>query len=124
MLVLFGIDLGRIRRSLKALTLYLSDLHTLKGQKGSSIRIFQFGKLYPRLFDRFGDSGSIKGHYFQQDLLVARRIYVNNPITHVDVGSRVDGFVAHVASFRKLMYLIFVSYLAQYQILDSYKQIL
>lgn len=34
--------------------------------------------------------------------MVARKIYQNNPYKHVDVGSRVDGFVAHVASFREI----------------------
>jgi SAM-dependent methyltransferase len=33
---------------------------------------------------------------------VARRIYFNKPILHVDVGSRVAGFVSHVASFRPI----------------------
>ncbi|MBN1123869.1 MAG: DUF268 domain-containing protein [Sedimentisphaerales bacterium] len=51
------------------------------------------------------ESGSAKGHYFHQDLLVARRIYQNQPNLHVDVGSRVDGFVAHVASFRPIVIL-------------------
>jgi hypothetical protein len=37
-----------------------------------------------------------------QDLLVARWIFEANPQKHVDVGSRVDGFVAHVASFRNI----------------------
>ena len=31
--------------------------------------------------------------------MVARRIHLNNLSIHVDVGSGVDGFVAHVASF-------------------------
>ncbi len=47
-------------------------------------------------------SGTASGHYFHQDLLVARRIFENNPVKHVDVGSRIDGFVAHVASFREV----------------------
>jgi hypothetical protein len=34
--------------------------------------------------------------------LVAQRIFENNPEIHIDIGSRVDGFVAHVASFRKI----------------------
>jgi hypothetical protein len=34
---------------------------------------------------------------------VARRIFKNNAAMHVDVGSRVDGFVAHVASFRPII---------------------
>ncbi|MBF0105209.1 MAG: DUF268 domain-containing protein [Deltaproteobacteria bacterium] len=44
----------------------------------------------------------MRGHYFWQDLFVAQRIFKNNPALHVDVGSRIDGFVAHVASFRKI----------------------
>ncbi len=56
----------------------------------------------PCLADRFVESGSAKGHYFHQDLLIARRIFLNAPDIHVDVGSRVDGFVAHVASYRKI----------------------
>ncbi|AEF85541.1 conserved hypothetical protein [Treponema primitia ZAS-2] len=44
----------------------------------------------------------MKGHYFHQDLLVARKIYINNPHNHIDIGSRIDGFVAHIASFRSI----------------------
>jgi DNA modification methylase len=34
--------------------------------------------------------------------LVASLISANNPKRHIDVGSRIDGFVAHVASFREI----------------------
>jgi SAM-dependent methyltransferase len=51
---------------------------------------------------RFAQSGTASGHYFHQDLLVAKRVFQNNPVKHVDIGSRIDGFVAHVASFRKI----------------------
>jgi SAM-dependent methyltransferase len=61
-----------------------------------------FGKNYPLINDRFDEAGSARGHYFHQDLLVARRIWENNPPTHVDIGSRIDGFVAHVAVFRPI----------------------
>ena len=47
-------------------------------------------------------AGTARGHYFHQDLLVAQFIYKANPRRHIDVGSRIDGFVAHVASFRKI----------------------
>jgi SAM-dependent methyltransferase len=58
--------------------------------------------LYP-VFDDFRMSaGSASGHYFHQDLLVAQFIHDAAPRRHVDVGSRVDGFVAHVASFRAI----------------------
>lgn len=98
----FGIDCRRTMDSLKAFPSYLRDLYRLKSQKSSSVKEFPLGTLYPCLHDRSAECGSAKGHYFHQDLLIARRIYLNNPITHVDVGSRVDGFVAHVASFRNI----------------------
>jgi len=44
----------------------------------------------------------MSGHYFHQDLLVAQKIFKNNPTRHIDIGSRVDGFIAHVASFRSI----------------------
>lgn len=56
----------------------------------------------PCLYDRHEEGGATKSEYFWQDLLVARLIHEAKPIRHVDVGSRVDGFVAHVASFREI----------------------
>ncbi|MEJ5897636.1 DUF268 domain-containing protein [Aquabacterium sp. G14] len=56
----------------------------------------------PMLQDLTDQAGSASGHYFHQDLLVATKINLANPIKHVDVGSRIDGFVAHVASFRDI----------------------
>lgn len=63
---------------------------------------WKFGKPYPILDERFANSGSGKGHYFHQDLLIAQKIFFNKPNKHVDIGSRLDGFVSHVASFRNI----------------------
>ena len=57
---------------------------------------------YPILSDYVAQAGSASGHYFHQDLLVASFIHNSNPTRHIDIGSRIDGFVAHVASFRKI----------------------
>jgi len=57
-------------------------------------------EIMPCLSDRYGEGGATKSEYFWQDLLVARLIYKSNPLRHVDIGSRFDGFVAHIASFR------------------------
>jgi hypothetical protein len=46
--------------------------------------------------------GNFDQAYFYQDLFIANRIFKNNPKKHIDIGSRIDGFVAHVASFRKI----------------------
>ena len=54
------------------------------------------------LLDFNSEAGVAKGHYFNQDLLVANFIFTDNPERHIDIGSRIDGFVAHVAAFRSI----------------------
>jgi len=63
---------------------------------------FPFSTFYPIMMDKTTNSGRMQGAYFHQDLLVARMIYQNTPVKHVDIGSRIDGFVAHVAVFREI----------------------
>ena len=83
---------------------FYNDYQYFKRQKEESKNCddFIFGKVYPCLKDKYENNGSAKGHYFHQDLLVARRIYENKPEKHVDVGSSIRGFVSHVASFRDI----------------------
>ena len=57
---------------------------------------------YAILSDFTDQAGSAKGHYFHQDLLVASLIFKNKPHRHIDIGSRIDGFVAHVAAYREI----------------------
>ena len=101
-LVIFGIDPRKTIYSMRGLPHFFRNLSLLKKQKKFAVKEFPFGKSYYGLDDRFSESGGANGHYFHQDLLVARRIHYNNPSIHVDVGSRIDGFVAHVASFRPI----------------------
>ena len=56
-------------------------------------------RVLPILSDVKTQSGKVKRHYFHQDLWAARRIYEEKPAKHIDVGSRVDGFVAHLLTF-------------------------
>lgn len=46
--------------------------------------------------DRFCSNGSLDIHYFLQDIYVAKKIIEFSPLNHYDVGSRVDGFIAHL----------------------------
>jgi hypothetical protein len=46
-------------------------------------------------------SGGLGGYFFQ-DLTVARWIFDAAPARHVDVGSRIDGFIGHLAVFREV----------------------
>jgi len=99
---LFGINPGKTIRAIKGLPQYCRDFRTLQRQRQFAAKKFPLAKFYPYLEDRAEGGGCAAGHYFHQDLRIARRIFQNNPKTHVDVGSRVDGFVAHVASFRPI----------------------
>lgn len=87
---------------LRQLPAFLKSYRQIKSQAKRSGAAFPFGKLYPCLEDAENESGVASGHYFHQDLLVAGRVFTNNPVKHVDIGSRIDGFVAHVASFREI----------------------
>jgi hypothetical protein len=49
----------------------------------------------------YKSAGSL-GEYFWQDLWVAKKIFEISPKKHIDVGSRIDGFVAHVACCRTI----------------------
>jgi hypothetical protein len=56
-------------------------------------------ELYPVLHERDGSPGVARGHYFHQDIWAARKIFERRPKAHIDVGSRIDGFVAHLLVF-------------------------
>lgn len=58
--------------------------------------------LRPMLADAASEAGHLDAHYFLGDLLVARRIHRARPPRHVDVGSRIDGFVAHLLIFMEV----------------------
>ena len=80
----------------KYLRKFYKDKKQWLAQGGTITREFRI------LSDYADTAGTVKGHYFHQDLLVARLIHDHNPKRHIDIASRVDGFVAHVASYREI----------------------
>lgn len=99
-LVSISINPKHIRESLKGLPYFRRDLKKIRAQLRNNAE-FKITSLYPVLRDRFESNGNL-GHYFYENLSVAQRIFENKPVKHVDVGSHVDGFVGHVASFREI----------------------
>jgi hypothetical protein len=95
-LAVFGLDPVKFAGALVALPRFLADLARFVR---SPERPIPLGKLYPCLHDRAEAAGCASGHYFHQDLYVARQIFARRPARHVDVGSRIDGFVAHLLIF-------------------------
>jgi SAM-dependent methyltransferase len=92
-------------RTLQGMPFFLRDLKRLQQQRkrsGEGKNEFPLGNYWPILNERFADAGTMSGDYFFQDLYVAKKIFRANPQKHVDIGSRIDGFVAHVATFREI----------------------
>ncbi|WP_298012833.1 DUF268 domain-containing protein [uncultured Aquabacterium sp.] len=98
-LISMGFDPRKSWAALRAVPRYVTDGWRIREQlRNSGNRLAV--RFVPTLSDVYASSGTAKGHYFHQDLWAARRIFQRNPKRHVDVGSRIDGFIAHLLCFR------------------------
>jgi hypothetical protein len=97
-----GFDLEKAARAAQGLPAYLRNYGLLRQQARQAGARIPLRGFQPCLGDRFQTAGIISEHYFYQDWFVASRIFAASPRKHVDIGSRVDGFVAHVAVFRDI----------------------
>lgn len=53
--------------------------------------------MWPVISDKYAPAGSV-GNYFWQDLWAAKAIIKSEVKKHFDIGSRLDGFIAHLLS--------------------------
>lgn len=95
LILLFGIDIKKIVYTLYRIIPFTINYMILKSK--SSYKI----KFNPHLFDKNAYAAKL-GEYFWQDMYVAKKIIEINPNRHIDVGSRVDGFVSHLACVRSV----------------------
>ena len=100
-MIYFGFNLKKKLSAILGVGWFFRDFLKIRKQLKQQSD-FQISSLYPILSDKFDQAGVMKGPYFHQDLLIAKKIYQNAPKKHVDIGSRIDGFVAHVAIFREI----------------------
>jgi SAM-dependent methyltransferase len=96
-----GLDVRKFF-SIRRLPGVVKDYFFLKKQNKKNNLGWNIKFTMPSFYDFYDKSGVASGHYFHQDLLVAQKILKINPVKHVDVGSRVETFVAHVATFREI----------------------
>ena len=80
---------------------YIRDFIKLKKLRGEN-REFVFGKIYPILNEKNAQSGNLRNQYFIQDLFFSKIIYQKKPKHHLDIASRIDGFVAQLAVFMEV----------------------
>jgi SAM-dependent methyltransferase len=98
-----GINPLSVGMGIRVLPKYIRDIlkYTSAYSAGDSFKI-HFHHLHPCLSDLNADAGVAKGDYFHQDLWMAKKIFENQPEKHWDIGSRFDGFIAHLLSFRSV----------------------
>ena len=93
----FGINLIKFLFAFVYLPAFLRDLWI-----ASSWKSINKLSIKPCLHDKYDNAGSSLSEYFFQDLFVANLVNNYKPNKLLDIGSRIDGFVANVASFRCL----------------------
>ncbi|SEI52078.1 protein of unknown function, DUF268 [Dyadobacter koreensis] len=96
-----GFNPIQLFNSLKGIPAFISDYIKISNAKSEYPKFGEIS-ISPFLGDRYEQGGDMKSVYFQQDLFVAQQVYKNNPVRHLDIGSRTDGFVAHIATFREI----------------------
>lgn len=89
----------------RAMPHFLSNMREYKSKNVDPTMRIRVGELYYTTMDRFAVAGAGAGHYFHQDLWAARELYERRVSEHVDVGSRIDGFVAHILPFCRVTYV-------------------
>jgi hypothetical protein len=90
---------------LRFLPNFLRNIFIYKNKLKDKKFKIHFSDLIYTTADSVRSSGSINNHYFHQDLWAATKIYNNKIPTHVDIGSRLDGFIAHILPFCKVEYV-------------------
>ncbi len=94
-----GFNPGTLLKSLSFLPTYVRDLRAYRKMGPRPSFRFHLSDAFPILTDMSGGAGTASGHYFHQDLWAAKKIYERQPKTHFDIGSRIDGFIAHLLVF-------------------------
>lgn len=86
-------------RSLLGIPTYARDVRTYQKKNDLPSFKIRMRDAFPILTDMKAGAGTTGGHYFNQDLWAARKIFAVHPAEHFDIGSRVDGFIAHLLVF-------------------------
>lgn len=82
--------------------LYLRDYIHYRKKNSDEKFPLRFLDSFPCMFDRFESAGAMPRHYFHQDWWAAKKVFESGVKEHLDLGSRIDGFVAHCAVFTRV----------------------
>lgn len=102
----YGLDPARLVGSVKNLPYFIQTLRVYHRQQACVGGLpFMLRYMQPHLADRHGNAGTFDAEYFYQDWWVAREILRRGPERHIDIGSRLDGFISHLLVFRDVEFV-------------------
>ncbi|MCR2045717.1 DUF268 domain-containing protein [Acetatifactor muris] len=81
------------------------DVELYKEKSRDELFLYDCKNLKIITSDKYMSAGKPSTHYFAQDIWGGKKIYQNNPKEHYDIGSRLDGFIAHLLIFREVNYI-------------------
>lgn len=99
------VDALGIVRSIQGLLRYPAFILQFVRYRSKTTEQVPIAEIYPCLFDSNSQSQSGRGHYFYQDVWALSRISEVCPDRHVDVGSRIDGFVGQLTAICPVEYV-------------------
>lgn len=97
--VLLGFDPLQFVQAVRNTPRFVQTALTFRQMSKGGTFPFHATQLFPILDDFDQPAGIASGYYFHQDLWASRKIFAVRPAEHVDIGSRIDGFVAHLLTF-------------------------
>jgi SAM-dependent methyltransferase len=98
LLLSLGIDPRKTVRGLRGIPRFVRTFKSFRKLAGSSSKMH----LSPILGEHLEAAGSISDDYFALDLWAAKKTLSLQPSSHLDVGSRLDGFVAHILCWSRV----------------------
>ena len=95
-----GVDPRQTVRAVLGLPRFIRTALAYRRLESERIQMpLRWAHLNPCLRDWTEPAGAVATEYFWQDLWAATKIAGAQPENHVDIGSRLDGFVAHLLCF-------------------------
>lgn len=85
----------------------IRDINKIKEYQAlNKYRAFNYNKKYKMIIHDEDEYAGLCTNYYWQDLWAASKILEKQPQLHYDIGSRIDGFIAHLQSAKQKVVLI------------------
>lgn len=119
--LLFGVLINpyRLCKRLRKIHVYIEDkqkfFHDLKEYKTKNNRKhFNYDKRWKMFINDSNKNAGTCSAYYWQDLWAAKKVLYRKPSVHYDIGSRIDGFIAHLQAANQNVILFDIRKLENY----------